>query len=102
MAMKQPIDRTVINGVSDTLFKSLPDLPHRRDLPTFGLRKKRSEEYLLFFQGEILPSSSSFAWRFNHRDAGTIVARDHRMNGGLGHATVSRNSLSLTGSTKAL
>jgi hypothetical protein len=74
MTMKQPIDGTVIDGVSDALFKRSPDLPHRRDLPTLGLRKKGSEEFLLFFQREVLPSSPPLPWRFNRRDAETVVA----------------------------
>jgi hypothetical protein len=69
--MKQPINRTVIDFVPDALGVSLPDLPHRSDLPTLGLREKRSEEFLLFFQREILPSPPPFSWRFNRRDAET-------------------------------
>jgi len=91
MTMQQPIDRTVIDGVPDALFKRAPDLLHRRDLPALGLRKKRGEEFLLFFQGEIVPSSASLAWRFNRRDAEAVVTRDHRMNGRFRHTTVPRN-----------
>jgi len=41
MAMQQPIDGTVIDGMPDTLFKRAPDLPYRRDLPALGLCEKR-------------------------------------------------------------
>ncbi len=91
MTMKQPIDRTVIDGVPDALFKSAPNVLHRRDLPTRGLGKKRSEEFLLFFQGQIVPSSASLAWRFNRRNAEPVVAGDHRMDGRFGYATVPSN-----------
>jgi len=91
MTMQQPIDRTVIDGVPDALFKRAPDLLHRRDLPALSLGKKRSEEFLLFFQGKILPSSASLTWCFNRCNAETIVAGDYRMNGCFGDATVPRN-----------
>jgi hypothetical protein len=64
MAMKQTINGTVIHFVSDALFKGVPDLPYRRDLPTLGLREKGGQEFLFFFQSEILPSPPSFSWRF--------------------------------------
>ena len=82
--MKQPIHRTVIDGVSNALFKRAPDLPHRRDLPTLSLREKGGEEFLRFFQSEILPSPPSFSRRFNGRNAEAIVAGDHRMDGRAG------------------
>jgi hypothetical protein len=94
VAMKQPIHRTVIDVVPDALGVSLPDLPHRRDLPRFGLREKRSEEALLFFERQILTSPPSLTFRFNRCDAETIVAGDHRMNGCFGHATVPSNLFS--------
>lgn len=94
VAMKQPIHRTVIDVVPDALGVSLPDLPHRRDLPRFGLREKRSEEVLLFFERQILTSPPSLTFRFNRCDAETIVAGDHRKNGCFGHATVPNNLFS--------
>jgi hypothetical protein len=94
MAMKQPIDRTVIDGMPDTLFKRAPDLPYRRDLPALGLCEKRSEEFLLFFERQILPSPPSLTFRFNCSNAETIVAGDHRMNGRFGYATVPSNLFS--------
>lgn len=48
MTVQQPIDRTVIDGVSDALFKSAPNVFHRRDSAMLGFDKKRSEEFLLF------------------------------------------------------
>jgi hypothetical protein len=91
MTMQQPIDRTVIDGVPDVLFKRAPDLFHRCDLPTLGLCKKRSEEFLLFFQGQIVPSSASLARCFNRCNAETIVAGDDRMNRRLGDSTMPCN-----------
>jgi hypothetical protein len=96
MTMQQPIDRTVIDGVPDVLFKRLPDLLHRRDLPTLGLRKKGSEEFFFFFQGKILPPSASLAWCFNRRNAETIVTGDDRVNCCFGHATVPSDFLCLS------
>jgi hypothetical protein len=49
MTMQQPIDGAVIDGMSDALFKRVPDLLYRRNLPTLGLREKRGEKFLLFF-----------------------------------------------------
>jgi hypothetical protein len=94
MAMKQPIDGTVIDGMPYTLFKRAPDQPHRRDLPALGLCEKRSEEFLLFFERQILPPPPSLTFRFNRCDAETIVTGDHRMNGRFGHATVPSNLFS--------
>jgi hypothetical protein len=71
MTMQQPIDGTVIQGVPDALDVSSPDLSHRRNLCALYLYKKRIQDFPLFFQGEILPSSASLAWRFNHRDTET-------------------------------
>jgi len=79
MAMKQPIDGTVIDGMPYTFFKRAPDQPHRRDLPALGLCEKRSEEVLLFFERQILPPPS-LTFRFNRCDAETSVSGDHRMN----------------------
>lgn len=87
-------NRTVIDGVPDALGVSLPDLPHRRDLPTLGLGKKRSEEFLLFFECQVVPSPPSLTSRFNRCDAEAIVAGDHRMNGRFGYATVPSNLFS--------
>jgi hypothetical protein len=88
MPVEQAIDSAVIDTVPDALFKSSPDLPDRGDLPTLGLRKKGSEEFLLFFYRQILPSPATLARRFNRRNAETIVAGDYRMNGRFGHPTV--------------
>lgn len=96
MPIEQAIDGAVIDTVPDALFKCLPDLPDRRDLPTFGLGQKGSKEFFLFFLGEILSSSASLAWRFNCRDAETIVTGDDRMNRCFGHAAVPRNLLCLS------
>ena len=61
MSMKQSINGTVIDFVPDALFKCVPDLPDRRDLPTLGLRKKGGQEFLLFLQGQILSSPLTLA-----------------------------------------
>ncbi len=91
VAMKQPIDGAVIDFVSNSFLKSLPDLPHRRDLPALRLRKKWGQEFLFFFQGEILSPSASLAGRFNRHDAETVVAGDYCMSSCCGHSTVPCN-----------
>jgi hypothetical protein len=94
--MKQPIDGAVIDFVSNVFLKSVPDLPHRRDLPALSLRKKGGEKFLLFFQRHILPSPPPCSCGFNRRDAETIVAGDHIMDGRFGHTAVPRDLLCLS------
>src|SRR5947209_154300 len=91
MTMKQPINGAVIDFVSNVLFKGAPGLPYRRDLPTLGLHKKRGQELLFFCQGEILPPSTTLAWRFNRCNAEAVVAGDYRMNSCFGNSTVPGN-----------
>ena len=91
VTVEQTIDSTVIDFVANVFLKRLPYLRDRRDFPTLGLREKRSEEFLLFFQREILPSPPPFSWRFNRRNDETVVVGDYRMNGRFGYPTVPRN-----------
>jgi hypothetical protein len=61
VTVKKPIDRAVIDRVSDFFLKGVLDLSHGSDLSALSLHKERCEELLLFLPREILMTTASFA-----------------------------------------
>jgi len=64
VTIEEAIDRALFDLVSDYGFIGTLDLGHRGDLSTLSLYEEWSEELHLFWQGQILVPTASFAWRF--------------------------------------
>lgn len=80
---------TTLNGVCQLLLKIRRC--HNRACEHYRQPYRPEEEFLLFFQGKIVPSSASPAWCFNRRDAEKIVTGDYRVNRCFGYTTVPRD-----------
>src|SRR5215472_9096579 len=92
VAMQQPVNGTVIDCVPDALFNARQISPLSRS-PHAQLARKTGQEFLLFFQREILSSSATFARRFNSCETKPVVTRDDCMNRCFGHSTVPRKHI---------
>src|SRR5260370_37507868 len=88
VTVEKPIDRTVIDLVSDSCFKGSLDQAHGSDLSALGLREERSEELLFFFQPQILTPTPSLACRLYRCDAQAVIGRDYIMHRRLGDSSM--------------
>jgi hypothetical protein len=65
VTVKKPINRAVIDFVSDAFLKGVLDLGHSGNFSALSWREERSKELLLFLPREILMTTASLAWCFH-------------------------------------
>lgn len=65
VTIEEAIDRALIDLVSDFGLRGAVDLSRGGDLSALSSRKKRSEDLLFFWQGQLPMPPASLAWRFH-------------------------------------